>query len=126
MVKIKEYIVKKKISDTDILKKEAHYFNKNDFDIILNNDADVYYIDNGLKKILLKFRKNVISKKLSDNVFESFHKASLQKHENRGASAGLLDRSKLPKYVGKLVNTSPGKFRTGYIGRFTKKSIKVL
>ena len=127
MVKIKEYIVKKQISDDEIKKKQAHYFNKNDFDIILNHDANVFYYDeHGKKKTLLKFRKNVIPTAFSEEVFNSFHKASLIKHENRGASAGLLDRKKLPNYVGELINTSPGNYRSGYIGKFTKKKHKTL
>ena len=127
MVKVKEYIVTKKFTDNYMKKKEAHYFDEKIFDIILNEDADVYYYDeNNNKKILLKFRKNVIPVDFSDKAFDSFHKASLIKHENRGASAGLLRRNKLPNYVGKLINTSPGNFRTGYIGKFTKKKHKSL
>lgn len=123
---VKEYIVNKKFSDDYMKSKEAYYFTEKDFDLILNEDADVYYYDKGNKKILLKFRKNVISFESSRKVFDSFHKASLIKHENRGASAGLLKREKLPNYVGKLFNTSPGGFRTGYIGKFTKKKHKSL
>ena len=127
MKKIQEYIVTKKFTDDYMKRKEAHYFTDKDFDIILNQDADVYYYDeNHIKKVLLKFRKNVIPSQLSYKVFDSFHKASLVKHDNRGASAGLLKREKLPNYVGKLVNTSPGGFRTGYIGKFTKRKHKSL
>ena len=125
-MKINEYIVTKKITDESIKKKEAHYFSTKDFDLILNENADVYYYENGKKHTLLKFRKNVIPKEFSDDVFEAFHKASLIKHDNRGASAGLLDRKKLPNYVGKLVNTNSRGFRTGYIGKFTKKKHKTL
>tara|TARA_Y100000991_G_C21951291_1_gene339922 strand:- start:46 stop:975 length:930 start_codon:yes stop_codon:yes gene_type:complete len=123
---VKEYIVNKKFSDDYMKSKEAHYFTEKDFDLILNEDADVYYYDEGKKRILLKFRKNVITSESSKKVFDALHKASLIKHENRGASAGLLKREKLPNYVGPLVNTSPGGFRTGYIGKFTKKKHKSL
>lgn len=112
MPTVKKIIVKKLMSDEQIASKEGEYFPESYYKNnghIINFDCDVYK-DTG--ELLLKFRKNVIPKDLCKNALESFREASQKKHENRGAAAGVLDRKKLPNYVGKLINKS--KFRTGF------------
>jgi len=127
LIMVKKILVKKYISDKIMEKKEGEYFTKKDFNLIIKSDADVYYIDDdGKKKILLKFRKKIVPKKLSIDAFNAFNKASKKKHNNRGAAAGKLDFSKLPNYVGSLVDTNKGGFRTKFIGKFTKKKHKQL
>ena len=82
---------------------------------------DVYGIDsNGDKKLLGKFRKNMIPLDICQTALENLKKAAMRKNDNRGAAGGVLDAKKLPKYVKGLANA--GKFRTvGYYnadGRF--------
>lgn len=112
----KKYVLDKKISDSDISKYEGEYFDTDSLDIIIDEDADVYTSDN---KLLFKLRKNVISKESCTSAIESFRVHSQQKHDNRGASAGPLNRDKLPRYVGTFLN--PGKFRTGFYSNKTGK-----
>jgi hypothetical protein len=97
------------MTDEQIASRESDYFTEADFPIIIRGDADV--VDEN-DRLLLRFRKNVISKELTDLAVASYTKASKSLHENRGASAGALDRKKLANYIGEFIN--PGKFRTKF------------
>lgn len=102
--------VSKIMSDADIESKEGEYFDQDHYNLILDEDADVY-TDTG--KLLLKLRKNIISKKLTNDALLAYRDAAKKTHENRGAAAGVLDRNKMNKYIGEFVNA--GKFRTKFI-----------
>ena len=106
---VKKIIVKKIMSDKEIASREGDYFDEDHYKIILNKNADVY-TDDG--KLLIKFRKNVLDKELGKKTAKLLKKAARKKHENRGASAGPLDRNKLSNYIGEFVNK--GKFRTKF------------
>ena len=106
---VRKIIVKKKMTDKEIAKREGEYFDSGHYEIILNDDADVYTEDN---KLLIKFRKNVLDKDLGTLAAKELRKHARKTHENRGASAGELDRNKLANYIGDLV--TPGKFRTRF------------
>ena len=114
-------IFKKILSDEDIANKEGEYFDQNFYTKIINKDCDGYTEDGNL---LFKFRKKKINSYLTNNALEAFLDASKKLHDNRGAAAGVLEKHKLPKYVGKWVN--PGKFRTYFISKFSKKKSKQL
>lgn len=111
---VREITVSKIMSDSDIASREGEYFNEDHYNIILDEDADVY-TDDG--KLLLKLRKNVIPEKLTDNALIAYRAAAKKTHENRGAAAGELDRNKMNNYIGDFVNA--GKFRTKFISNTT-------
>ena len=111
---VKTIYVSKKMTDDEIQSKEGEHFDEKHFDLILDEDADVY-TDGG--KLLLKLRKNVISKKNTDLALSSFRDAAKKTHENRGAAAGELDRNKMNNYIGNFVDE--GKFRTKFISNTT-------
>lgn len=94
--------------------KEGEYFPLSAYKHVIKSDADVYGVDeNGEKKLLLKFRKNLIPLDVCQIALVNLKKAAMRKHDNRGAAGGVLDLKKLPKYVKGFVK--PGKFRTvGY------------
>ena len=98
------------IDDKEMKTLEGQYFNEDFFDTIITQDCDCFKDDG---TILFKFRKNRISKELCQIAKNSYTKYSKTKHSNRGVSAGMLDKNKLPSYVGKFVEC--GTFRTGYI-----------
>jgi hypothetical protein len=98
-----------KYTDDEMQNMEGEHFDRSEYDTILTHDADIYKPDGSL---LLRFRKGVIPKKLTDNAVESFRLVAMKKHDNRGASAGPLDWKKMPNYVGDWVD--PYKFRTHY------------
>ena len=83
MVKI--LYLEEKFTDEEMARREGDLFNSDHYDIILDEDADVYDKDGNL---LLKLRKNVISKDLTRSAVKNYKKAAQKKHENRGASAG--------------------------------------
>tara|TARA_B110000858_G_scaffold82658_3_gene95826 strand:+ start:7390 stop:8541 length:1152 start_codon:yes stop_codon:yes gene_type:complete len=111
---VKEITVSKIMSDSAIALREGEYFDEGHYNTILDEDTDVY-TDDG--KLLLKFRKNVIPSKLTDNALVAYGAAAKKTHENRGAAAGVLDRNKMNRYIGDFVNE--GKFRTKFISNTT-------
>jgi len=119
---VKVIIAKPILSDREISLLEGEYFDSTHFPHIIRSDTDVYIYKNGEKQLLLRFRKNVISKKLTDLAIESYRSQAKIKHANRGAAAGIIDIAKLPKYVrdSELYHTS--KFRTSYIDKTGKPS----
>ena len=121
MTNIKKITVTKKISDKVIKKKEGEYINEKFYDTIIKEDCDCYTDDN---KLLFKFRKNVISKKLTDIALKYFKKPAKKPNSNRGAAAGKILRNKMPSYIGKWLDSS--KFRTTFIyksGKVGKQSL---
>ena len=105
----KKYKLQQIMTDKEISSKEGEYFDESHYNLILNSDADVY-ANSG--ELLLKFRKGVLDVKQGMDVAKNLKKAAKKTHENRGASAGELDRNKLANYIGDLV--TPGKFRTRF------------
>lgn len=82
---------------------------------------DVYTKTPNGNKLLLKIRRKVIDKKYTDLALESLLEASKKKHENRGAAAGVLDKNKMPNYIGDFIK--PGKFRTGFYSSTSGKKV---
>lgn len=109
---VKKIVVNQLISNEEIASMEGEYFDEKYFHTILNSDCDVY-TENG--NILLKFRKNVIDQKVTDQALEAYRKQAQKRHNNRGASAGVLDNYKLANFADKLYQ--PNKFRTKFLRR---------
>ena len=85
---VKKIIVKKYLSDQEMNDKEGEYFDKHHYNLIIDEDVDVYKEDN---TILCKFRKRVISSENCNLAMDSLRDISMTKHNNRGAPAGILD-----------------------------------
>jgi hypothetical protein len=122
-----EYTVKKIMSDKAIKSRLGTYFPESHYSLILRKDADVYSIDdNNNRELLISFRKNVLPDSLCKTGIACLKKAAMKKHDNRGAAAGPLRQSILPKYANdfsKHVNSNSNKnnlFRTnGYYSKIT-------
>jgi len=110
--------LKKTINDEEIGKKEGEYIDLKHYKFIINKNCDGY--KNDTKELLFKFRKNVIPKKLTKLAYNCFNVASKQLHDNRGAAAGILDRTKMPRYIGEFGNRK-SKFRTNFYSNKTGK-----
>ncbi len=123
----KQVLVLPEIATEEYLQsKEGEYFDTNYYKTIINSDTDVYGIDShGNKKLVLKFRKNIIPEKFCLPALTHLKKPAMHKMDNRGAAGGVLDANKLPSYVKGLANA--GKFRTvGYYnkdGRYINSSL---
>jgi len=113
------------LDDSKISTKEGCYFPESHYRKVINSNADVYGIaKDGTRKLLLKFRKGVIPQSICQAAFQALETHAKHKNYNRGAAAGKLHSSKLPKYVGKI--TKRESFRVFYktrTGRKTKDNI---
>lgn len=122
--KVKKLVLKPKFNEEYMKRKEGEYFDKNHYDLIVKQNCDCYGIDkDGKQKLLFKLRKNVIPKKHCLAGIKNLKKAAQKKHDNRGASAGVIDVKRLPSYANdpKLFK-SLKKFRV--IGYKSKKNGK--
>lgn len=121
---ITEVIVKKMMTDNEIERKQADYFDISHYKYKVTCDTDCYRLDdNGNKHLLLKFRKNVIPKHLCKIGMANLKKAAMHKHDNRGASAGKIDIKKMPKYANDP-NKFYGKGKFRILGYYSKKTGK--
>ena len=122
---VPQVTLSKVLTDTEIVEMEGDYIDESHYSLIIREDTDVY-TDEG--QLLLKFRKSVIPKDLTRQAVEAYRGVAMKRHDNRGPSAGPLEKSRLPTYVGKLVN--PGKYRTHYIqakgGKLSKHNVSNL
>ena len=116
MSKINILTLKPILTKEAIIKKEGHYFPETHYTKhhkVVTTNTDVYGIDdNGIKKLLFKFRKNVIPEHICIDAYHSLEKHAKHKNSNRGAAAGKLSLRKLPKHVGKIIKTDS--FRVFY------------
>jgi len=103
--KVKQIIVETHYSDKHMKSKEGEYFDRKHYKTIINEDCDCYRFEDNNYILLLKLRKNVISNKLCKIGIDNLKKASMKTHDNRGASAGIIDYKrldKLPSYANDL------------------------
>ena len=121
--KIRVLYVEPKYSDSYMKSKEGEYFDKSSYDRIVDFSCDCYQIQDGKKKLLFKFRKKVLSDKLCQIGIENLKKAAMKTHDNRGASAGVISKKKLPSYANESRQFSRvDKFRIiGYRSKITGK-----
>jgi hypothetical protein len=100
---VKQLYFKKKLTDKDSKELDGSYVDLSFYSKIIETDCDGYWRDiHGKRHFLFSFRKKVIPKKLTRLTLDSFRKFSMTKKENRGAAAGPISPSKLPKYVAKV------------------------
>ena len=112
--KPKRILLKPILSDIELSKKEGELVLETDCNNIIISDTDAYYIDEttGNKKLLFKFRKNVIPNEICSRAYNALETHAKHKNSNRGAAAGKLSLKKLPKYVGSVIKAD--KFRIFY------------
>lgn len=87
-IKAKEIILKPVMTDDQIKAKEGTYFTDKDI-TIYDEDVDVYEETSNGKRLLARFRKNVIPKDLLKLGWEAFYKTAAPSR-NRGAAAGPI------------------------------------
>ena len=121
---INELIVEKLINDNDIKKLKGNWIDDTFIKYpIINTDTDVYYIENEKKKLLLKFRKNIISEELCKLGWESY-KHLAKPSRGRGASAGPIDSDSTYWKSRQVYNTK--KWSTSYVtkkGKISKMKV---
>jgi hypothetical protein len=104
-------IFSKLIPDHLFEKYKGKHFNESWYTTIINKDSNGYYYDSeNKKKVLFKFRKNVISTELQQVAIDSFLQYSKKKHSNRGLAAGIPKGQKTAR-----TNTETGQNEGQYI-----------
>ena len=88
---VKRLFVNKILTDDEVTKLQGTWIDESHIKLpLVKEDTDVYYNDNGIYKLLLKFRKNVISDDLIDIGWQSY-KDLAKPSRGRGASAGPIN-----------------------------------
>jgi hypothetical protein len=89
---VKILVLEPKMTNDEIKAREGTYFTEKEIDEIIDYDCDVYGLDaaTGEKKLLARFRKNVLSKDLIRQGWESFYTTAAASR-NRGAAAGPIN-----------------------------------
>jgi hypothetical protein len=119
-----EYYFNKIMTDDEISHLEGHFFTESDFKIHIKQDCDGFTLDSfGNKKLLFKFRKNVIPNYLCDLAILHLEAPAKKKNYNRGASAGLLEKSKMPKNISDIIQTEKFRARVKFQNDFSKFQI---
>jgi hypothetical protein len=110
---VKKLFIDKIYSDDSIKKLEGTWIDESYIKYpIINTNTDVYYNVNGVYKLLLKFRKNVISDDVIDIGWKSY-KDLAKPSRGRGASAGPINTE--GQYWSKRTLFETKKWSTGYI-----------
>jgi hypothetical protein len=123
---IKTLVLQPKMLESELAEKEGHYFEENHYDNIITTDCDGYRVDKeGNKHLLFRFRKNVIPIHECKVGMDCLKEASLHKHDNRGAAAGILDPLKMPLYANDpTLHGNKERYRVdGYYSKTTGKFI---
>jgi len=114
--KITILTIKPILTKEEIKEKEGEYFDESHYtkhNKVITTDTDVYGLEeDGTKKLLLKFRKNVIPQSICSDAYNALEKHAKHKNSNRGSAAGKLSLSKLPKHVGEIIKQD--KYRVFY------------
>lgn len=119
-------VLKPIMPESELSKKEGHYFPESHYDKVIKSNCDGYRIDDdGNKHLLFRFRKNVLPKDQCKVGMDCLKEASLHKHDNRGAAAGILDPKKMPAYANDT-NLHGRKERYRVDGYYSKKSGKFI
>jgi hypothetical protein len=111
---VKKVIVQKIMTDKEVSLHEGKWIDESFIKHpIVKSDTDVYYLDeDNNEKLLLKFRKRVISDKLIDIGWKSY-KDLAKASRGRGASAGPINSDSHYWKKRRLVKTN--KWSTGYL-----------
>ena len=54
-------IYEKKLSDESFKNFQGKHFDESWYNVVIDKDSNGWYLENGIRKILFKFRKNVIN-----------------------------------------------------------------
>ena len=120
---VQRLFVKKIFSDDEVANLEGTWIDESHIKLpLVKEDTDVYYNDNGIYKLLLKFRKNVISDDLIDIGWNSY-KDLAKPSRGRGASAGPIDTE--GQYWSKKDLVDTKKWSTSYMIKGKKSKMKV-
>ena len=118
---MKKIYLNQKLSDVDLLKLNANYLDISFFEKVVNEDTHCLTKN---KDTIFILKKNIIPNNLGDLAYKSFLNYSRYPRANRGAAAGIVDKNKLPKYVGEITDkTNTRVFYKSKDGKESNRSI---
>jgi len=108
---IPTYYVDKNITDEKMNELKNTFVKPSQIDLIINDDADVYTTD---EKLLLRFRKNKLSKSKTTTFYDNVINYASIVTSNRGSASGseYMDVAKNPKIMTNII---------GYFDKFSPK-----
>lgn len=110
---MKTYIVEPLIDASSAKKLEGQFFDEDWYHLKIDHDADVYWNDNGQRRLLFHFRKGIVPDDMLNNALSVFKKDALKASSIRGTAGGAADPKKISPNVRDVV--SQGKYRTKII-----------
>jgi hypothetical protein len=84
------YYVDKDVSDEKMVALSNTHVKPNQIDLIIDDDADVYTVDN---QLLLRFRKGKLSKAKVDEFYDGIIKFAKNTSSNRGSTSGSASKN---------------------------------
>ena len=87
---IPTYYVDKDVTDENANSLKNTYVKRSQINLIINDDADVYTAD---EKLLLRFRKNKLSKNKSSEFYDNIIDFATNKTSNRGSASGSKQKN---------------------------------
>ncbi len=115
---IETYLVEPIMSASDAKKLEGQYIN--DYDFVIDHDADVYWNDNGTERLLFHFRKGIVPDSMLQNAIKVFKKEAVKASSLRGTAGGAVDPKKISSNVDHVV--SEGKYKSKVVFKNGKQS----
>lgn len=119
-------------SDVETSKLEGVFFDEKDFLYHITEDCDGYTwnkLDGHIQKtqnepqLLFKFRRGCIPNEMCTLAIKNFEKPAKKKNYNRGASAGLLNNTKLPSNITEIQQTEKFRAKVKYTKGFSNYQI---
>ena len=120
---VKKIVVKAIATDAEFAKNEGTWFDEDDVDQVVREDADVYAVEpDGREHLLAKFRKSVIPKETVQLGWDAFRLLAIPSR-NRAAAAGPIDLK--GKYWSKRKPTEISKWSAKYMqdGKVSKMRV---
>ena len=120
---IPKYIVKKILSDEKTEASLRKFFEEKDFPLIIDKDADVF---NEEGKLLLRFRKKVLSQTNIEKAYEALQDVIKGKSKDRGVASGSkpgLDTGEKKEVMSNIIGYFD-KWTIGQKGTFKRSNIK--
>jgi hypothetical protein len=121
---VKKYVFAKTISDETMQNMEGRFLDECDFAHHVLEDSDGFMVEgDGTQRLLFKFRRGAVPEELCALAVRHLEAPAKIKNFNRGASAGLLEKDKMPKNVSEIVQTEKFRAKVKFNKEFSKYQI---
>lgn len=117
-------IYSKQIDDDSFQKYRGCNFDTSWYSYIIDSGQNGYYIDSdGTRKVLFKFRKDKINKRMQTLAIDSFLQESKKKHSNRGLAGGIQPGQKTARHITKT-GQNEGRYISSNISGYYDRALR--